>query len=228
MHNLNTGLNQAIAKDVTAFTLYQKDVIYLSDSAQKRACIIRLNLITQKEEKIADNVAKFFLNKDTLYITDFLHKNVREISLNTNAVSTISCKIPLMSTYEFFQMCNNQIIIIDDGILHILDVNTGSGQQLQVAPEDFGGANIHEFVCNDQYIIVSLQKIRIGLFENEVKETHDMNGLWLIDPITLEKKKVSNQTYDHLYLSDNTLLGTIGNSLYMINTQTFESTKIIG
>lgn len=48
-------------------------------------------------------------------------------------------------------------------------------------------------------------------------EPHEDNGVWKIDLITLDKVKITNQSFDELFLFGELLVGTKSNKIYYIS-----------
>lgn len=80
---------------------------------------------------------------------------------------------------------------------------------------------------DDEYVYISAKDYHYDYYFFALPEENELNGLWRFNIQTLEGELVSDAEYSWLGYYGENLVGTIGNELYIIDTETFEATKLI-
>lgn len=200
--------------------------------------IYKIGLIDNKREKVCsvnDDILWYSINDDRLYII------YSDVDLRLVIVDLINCKI--LSEYNLNINPANFIGIICDYNLIICNGNSVysydllSGKQIDV----FSCDGIISLNGEKQKLYFSVRQTYIDGSVTHLKESSD-NGLWSYDITTKEKKKISENFYERLYVcSDDYLFAakniqvdfgfflekSLQTEFYQINLKTGEEMRVV-
>lgn len=227
--NINTGKTNKISSDAIKFLVYNDLIIYCSklkwsDRLGKWENSITVFNSTTKEHKVAfENSDKFYIYHDKLYVVDiddtiiefsldgFVSKRLFSIQNQGYGYTILFVKDKLLITYGL------------QSFFDILDLKTQQCQTIWISDDSPAKINA---ICNDDSIFVSFQAQNMdgSIITNKKSNS---NGLWKINPETLEKHKISSTVYKTLYLfGDNSLFGQQGTNVFKIDIDSGSAQQI--
>lgn len=121
--------------------------------------------------------------------------------------------------------CGDMFIVENYSGITITDGKTGGINEVLVS-DYYCAVSFNHFICNDEKIFFCFEAAKVdGPFVRTVDD--EGNGLWMIDPISHETKKISDTVYDRLFLfGDTELVGILNGKAYKIDISTGKATVI--
>jgi hypothetical protein len=123
------------------------------------------------------------------------------------------------------QMQENLLFIENTNELLILDLDTNEYRTIEFADRN-GGLNYQSLIVSDSYVFASFQYQKSIDYLITYPADHESNGLWKIDPQTLEKEKICDESFVQLYLFGDHLYGERNGKIYKIDWQNKQIMRI--
>lgn len=220
LKELTEGNTLKIASGVQHFLVYKDLVLYLSEMNQLYA----YDLLQEEQRLLYEDVIQYCMHQEKLFVVD---KNdmLVELSLSDNSKKEI-CSLEIQA-YPFTIMSQGQYLVIDyaPNSLGFLDIESSEIKSFSLTDSQYANHKI-TFICDDSYVFFSFQATKTnGSIVTDIVD--DNNGVWKINPQTLEKEKIVSETFDTLYLFEEKLLfGTKNNMIYKIDIEDKQITRI--
>ncbi len=211
------------AEDVKRFLVFGDRIIYsaLTDADNYRYGLYVYDMSRNAKKKIYENVEWFYINGGRLFAVNGEY-TLFELSFDSGDAKEI-IRLPVKSLPVFFMPIGEKLMYSLDGI-YIFDTDTGREKKIAFSDGTYVNDKIR-FICDDSRVFVSFCATKTdGSVVMDIDD--DANGLWSIDPVTLEKVKICSDVFDRLYLFGDTLFGAKENGLYRIDVQTKQIKKI--
>ena len=229
--DIDTKKHNHIADGVDRFMVYNDLIIYstVSDESKDYRNELRKYDMSLKTdmliyEGVADeSVAEFYIHGESLFAVDE-NAVLIKISLDRDQSKEI-IRLPIKAKPLFFMPLGDKLLYKFAGSMFIFDPESGDEKQVMIGNGTYVNDRI-SFICNDSNIYVSFQATKTnGSIVQNIDDEN--NGLWSINPTTLQKNKICSEVFDRLYLfGDNLLFGTINDNLYSIDTASKHIAKI--
>ena len=229
--NTKTDENIQMSNNIAEFILMDDRIIYVCGKYHEygdynKNKVFSYSFLDEESELLAEDVEQIFVKNDCVYAVVVINKNrIRKRIINVDLAYEVT-NIEVDSVF-FYKMlpCGDKIIVENNAGVTIIDEETGQINEVFLSERRWATNHI-DFICNDQKIFVSLEVIKVdGPFRNVVND--EGNGLWMIDPISHETKKISDTVYDRLFLfNDTELVGVLDGKAYKIDITTGEATEI--
>lgn len=216
-----------IADNIERFIVRQNDVIYLTQSElvheNRRNKLYCYDFSSEKSILLYEDIQHFYVHHEKLFVID--NKNVLiEVQTNGKTFKKVFT-FPVDYTLVNVMPQGDNLVFIDINNVIIFDVKNGCKQTVSLSNSGYVN-NDFSLICDDENIFVSFQATETnGSLVKNIDDEH--NGLWFIDPKTLQKKKISDYVFDQLYLFQNTqLFGIQGNNLFQIDVASGQVTPV--
>lgn len=216
-----------VSNSVRKFALWQGDIVYI-DSARDQLIIYDFD--TKKSVLVESGVNRFSLLGNDAYIIPLgAHSSFCKKSLLHGTETTIFSHELVVESWNnrYFRKCGEEIVWIDGRSLMFSNLDTGVSRETQILPDNFSQVYYQWYTIDNNYAYVSLQKYYNYDHLLLLLQEDESNGLWRVNVETLKKEKVSDVRYTSLAYFGDHLVGTFENELYIIDTETFEATKLI-
>lgn len=205
-----------IVKNVESYIVHESGIVYSRYvNGSMLLDIYWYDLDTQKETQIQSKVGGYCIADDKLVIYD----PYGWVSVYTQDECVRDVQIESLAPPETIQLRGNELIYAkSDNELELVDLYTGNTRSV-VIYEACRTAKT-SFICDDQSIFVSFQAIKYdGSIVTDVST--EGNGVWYINPETLEKKKICDRYFSRLYLFNGDVLLGIDeyNNVYQISIE---------
>ncbi len=204
--NLELNETRVIAADVSKFLVAQNEFYYTKETESGKSLFYKG--MNTEENEICKNVEWFCVNKHGALVLKEKSLqsriyNVIEITaqeFSEKNIALLQCENILHKAY----LANEMIIIVDStNVVSVFNLQTKE-QQVIFAPS-LGLHNIN-LICNENFIYLSVQEIkREGATIYDI--INDTNGLYRIDIQTRESIKISDETYNEMYLFGGYIFG---------------------
>lgn len=224
--DIDTKKHNYIADGVDRFMVYNDLIIYSTVSDESKDYwneLRKYDMSLKTDMLIYEGVAEFYIHGESLFAVD---KNdvLIKISLDRDESKEI-IRLPTKAYPLFFMPLGDKLLYKFAGSMFILDISTGIEERVIINESTYVNDKVR-FICNDSHIYVSFQATKTnGSIVQNIDDEN--NGLWSINPTTLQKNKICSEVFDRLYLfGDNLLFGTINDNLYSIDTASKHIAKI--
>lgn len=201
-----------IASDVYKFTVKNDSVLYCSDST-----LYSYDIATKTFAIIAEDVIAFQTNDESLIVLSRVPNEGHFDSIfnvynnNGDVIKSLSFKL----TYEpfNFMITNDNIVYEDNNSIFFLNINTGEIKNVSLSERTI--QDYVRYIVNDEVLFVSFQARKYDGSLSFYEGSED-NGVWRIDLKTLDKVKITDQSFDELFLFGDLLVATKSNKIYSI------------
>lgn len=205
--NINDDTSYRIAKKISRFIVRDENIIFLSTDYK----LYIYNFTTKTKRKLLDDINNFVIIDKRIIAID-LYDWITQISIDDFSLKKI-IKLPIES-YPYTVMAQGKNLLFDlkHNKLGILDIETLKIDYIKLFEGDYVNNRV-TFICDENSLYFSLQHtVTDGSIVKNINQTE--NGVWKINLKTLEKTKISNETFNELYLfGDNNLFGRKGASI---------------
>lgn len=204
---IDSGAELVISEDVTSFIAMDTKVYYLSAGA----LFVHEHGTTRL---LGKELLQFYIHKDWVFA---IGQDGSLSKLEQDGGWTSVCTIQI-DGYPFWAMpMGDNLICSTAGALQIIDIQTGDEKTLSWRDDASANDRI-VFICDDAHLYVSYQATQTD--GSVVKDIEDpSNGVWSVDPETLEYEQLCEATFEELYLFDGDLLyGVRDDTLFLIDT----------
>lgn len=221
----STGEAIKIAQNIDSFMAHESGVLYtVAVDGTLAAKLYWYDWDNQKATLIHDSIRNFCVANDKLVILD----TDDQLTMYTQDECVKNAYAELTRAPFTFQLTGNQTVYAkNDNELELVDLYTGNTRSV-VIHESCRFAKT-AFICDDQSIFVSVQSIRYdGSIVTEVSS--EGNGVWFINPETLEKKKICDRYFSRLYLFNGDILLGIDDThgdVYQISLEDGKVSKLM-
>ncbi|MCL2024883.1 MAG: hypothetical protein FWG78_03820 [Coriobacteriia bacterium] len=236
VRDMNTGKDSKLADNVDKFLVLENYIIYSTVptfdhdmNLTEENELIALNYRTGEREALVVGVREFCVSNGEIIILlvdepDRSNVPVIKISLDDFSEESLFAIEPrgfpfvAMMQKDRLLVCPTRTTAID-----LWDVSTGEQVSIPVPTENTYADVVT--ICDDGTIFASFEAFpQVDLLLPKQEDRGD--GLWHIDPDTLELTHLSSEVYDSLYLFDGQLFGMRGNEVFKIDNNTGEYVKI--
>ena len=238
VQEIKSSKRQQLANEVSKFVVLKDGIVYRTANTlhagnnKNNSKLFLLGFDNEKPKLLYENVNYFCFQHDQLLVIPEDSDAVLSISLKDFSVTKL-----INIEMDFFgtpMVQNNSLLFYFEGYpITLWNLETGEKTSIIIPfPEKtskrktgIGLAVDAQLICDDTDIFVSFQ----------AQETNQLawwdvhsasNGLWHIDPETLELTYLSPEIYDELYLFGGKLFGMRSNKAYQIDTTTGKGTRI--
>lgn len=221
--DIASGESQTIAKQVSRFFVYQDIIIYGTFGDDSALHLYDTNENIDRTLFTGSFIPTFYIHRDALYVIDE-EGWLTEISLTGDEPKRLTqIDIPFYSFNP--QPLEDDLVYMSGSRLVFFNFNTGKQRVVSIRDSSYVNDRTH-LICDDNRAFVSFQATKTnGSIVTNTED--DANGLWAVDPVTLEKKKLCDDVFDVLNLFEGDLLiGKKDGQLYSIDTQTGQVTRI--
>ena len=142
--------------------------------------------------------------------------------LGKNSKKTIKIDIP---AFPFrFMLQGDKIVYEHQNSLRLVSLYSGEMEEITFTKRTHANDDF-VFICDKEQIFVSFcARNTNGSIVSDVKDKS--NGLWKINLLTLQAEKISEETYDELFLVGDVLFGIFENNVFQISTSTYKSVQV--
>lgn len=224
--NITTKDKETICNNVKKFVLKGNNLYYITNNNHESGELYQHELSSNKTITIYKDVRDFYINKDKLYLIDSDDKLIE--ALFNDIYSTRFITQLSFESFPYVIMTTSNRFILNDAHkgFCFLNLETLESEYLSVV-DNAKSNDFAYYVCNDSVLYYSYHKSETdGSIVKKVDSEN--NGLWAIDITTLNKKKLSSEIYDELYLFDNILFGVNGKKVFQIDINSGESNLVFG
>ena len=220
--NLFMGLNTKtkIATNVDSFVVLENGIIYSALSNTYEQNLYWYDISVNQAKKIDNDIAAYCVDDNrcvTVNSDGWL--NVHSIE---NSAKTIKIDIPAFPFH--FMLQGDKIVYEHQNSLRLVNLYSGEKQEISFTKRSHANDDF-TFICDKEQIFVSFcARSTNGSIVSDVKDK--LNGLWRINLLTSQTEKISDETYDELFLVGDVLFGIFENDVYQISTSTYKSIKI--
>lgn len=227
-----SGKDVEIANRVERFAVYHNSVLYLSqsdfddDSGVWRNGLYLYHSTDKAKQLLYENVAQFYIHRDTLFVVND-DDCLIEISLDDYSAREIVRLEPQQYPFTVMPQGDNLLICQCPNQLDILELATNKVQSIAVSESEYANNKLC-FICDDDSIYYSFQATETnGSIVTDADDKH--NGVWRVDPQTLEKEQILSETFESLYLFEgDRLFGVDHGEVYRIDLGAKRAIKIAG
>lgn len=228
----NTGKVMTVEEEVQTFIVYENSIIFEIEGSTEQLGVYDRSLLiydieTKKTKKLLDNPErwyKYYVYRDQLYVY-FYDDTLVKIDLRGDLTPSEPVEVPDLSSGVM--QSGKCLLYRTEGDLCVFDTETEKKTVLTLGKGDWS-VDLITAIADDENIYLSVQRRKeAGSIEYDDIE-HEDNGLWRVDPETLEAKKVLPDVFWELYLADGLLLGRKEEQIYRIDTKTFEIKALLG
>lgn len=218
---INKERKSRIAKNVDSFMAIGTGILYsqLSDSYEKT--LYWYDAETETSKAVAQNVAAYCADEQKLLVLD----NSGWVTLYSEATAEKKLQLEIQS-YPIVMMLQNDCLLYRlSNRLCLWNPDTGTAKEILLSEGEYVNDRM-SFICDKDRIVCSFQATRTdGSIVTDIDSPN--NGVWSIDPLTLKKQKLCNETFEELYLFDDMLVGKNEKGIYQISLADGELTKIV-
>ena len=222
--NTKTDENIQISNDITEFILMDDRLIYVCGTFSKNK-VFSYSCLSEESEILAEDVEQILVKDDCVYAVKVKkHDNTIKRIINTETdVQEAEVEVDFYS-YKLLP-CGDAFVVVNNAGVTITDGKTGERNDVFVS-DYYSATSFNHFICNDKKIFLSFEASKAnGSFVYTVAD--EGNGLWMIDPISHETKKISDTVYNRLFLfGDTELVGILNGKAYKIDISTGEAIQI--
>ena len=227
MQEIGSNKTENIASSVESFIVRPNDIVYLTvskfddDKGDWQNELYLYDIKSGKKQMIYEDIMQFYVYDEEVFVIDDYFVLTQVSSKGNKKI----CTIPVNSYPTTIMPQGDKLVYYDANNLSIFDVKSGEKQKVYVEESEYVNNRI-SMICDDKNIFVSFQATETnGSLVKNIDDEH--NGLWSIDPKTLQKKKISDYVFDELYLFEDTkLFGTKGNKLFQIDAVSGQATPV--
>lgn len=189
-----TRKNKLIKENALDYCVFNNETIYVLSKGE----IIVLDTSATELKRIS-NVEDYIVSKDKLYYVDS-NKMLKAVSHDDFSVQDI-CKVDV--NIFNLNVCGSKLIYVRENAIVSVDLSTGELNRMSASVSAYYKMDI---VCDVESIYLTTHKMNV---EDSLPEklNDENNGVWKINYETGEKTKISDKTYDQLYLFDDILFG---------------------
>ncbi|MBP3300080.1 MAG: PQQ-binding-like beta-propeller repeat protein [Clostridia bacterium] len=223
--SIDTGASDVVMDPVYDFYVHNNNLVYISGVEGR---FLFQNFSTGQKKEIAEDVYCFWVNGDLIYYVGETNRELVVYSLNTGVVDSFNTSYTVNPYYDDLYFYEDTVVHFDDisDSINILNLNSFQEKDISLFGEPIPDQNHIRIAVNDKYLYLSFQKRNSS--GSVVWNVSDLetNGLWCIDLESGEKKRISEKTFDSLFVTDSHLFGiTPLQELYSVDLKTFIVTK---
>lgn len=227
MQEIGSNKTENIASSVESFIVRPNDIVYLTvsklddDKGDWQNELYLYDIKSGKKRMIYEDIVQFYVYDEEVFVIDYDFVLTQVSSKGNKKI----CTIPVNSNPTTIMPQGDKLVYYDANNVSIFDVKSGEKQKVYVEESEYVNNRI-SMICDDKNIFVSFQATENnGSSVKNIDDEH--NGLWSIDPKTLQKKKICDYVFDGLYLFEDTkLFGTKGNKLFQIDAVSGQVTPV--
>lgn len=211
--------SHTVAENVTAFMVLDDSILYLSEN-DDYDCLYSFDPGTNSYTKLieADFVISFCASDDRVYVLSESATSNETLTVFDNGV-IIDNREFNVSFYPFYLMAAGETlayITYEDGsVLALYDLDTKETVIIRMSDR----TAVDDVVCilNNEFAFVSYRALNYNGSLISTAEC-ESNGLWMIDLSTMQKEKISDETFYQLYLyGDDFLVGVNSKGVFRIS-----------
>ena len=153
-----------------------------------------------------DNIEALLICNEKLYIVSNSYPyGIYEVSMTDGTKNKIISFEKRTEMYGTVMQGDNFIYFNGDNQLCSMSAQNGEIKSISVFNETYSN-NFASLVCDDETIFYSFRATNTNGSIITFKSS-EYNGLWRVDPVTMEKTKISDWCFSSLYLLDGRLYG---------------------
>lgn len=210
-----------IASKVEAFIALDDAVYYLSGDTFGHQ-LSKYDLCTKSNKSLCDNIDTIYYHNDHVYALD-VDGHLLQFNESGTSTEVYTFDIPHRPFYIQFQ--GDCVLYENSNRFYFVNLTTKEVQIVALVDSMHANDRI-TYICDDNDLFVSYQATATnGSFVKDVPD--DANGVWRVDPQTLEKEKLCDETFESLFLFSNDLLiGARDRQWYCISTENGQITRL--
>lgn len=205
-----------VAKNVTEFVVLENSILYLSENGDDE-CLYSYDLETITYTKLieSDDVIGFCVSDDRVYVLTDSATSKETLTVFENGVIVDNREFNVVY-FPFYMMAVGETLVYKDGnALAFYDLNTEKTNVVKISERTIQDNFV--YAVNDKYAVVSYQALNYNGSLVSTAES-ESNGLWMIDLSTMQKEKISDETFYELYLyGDDFLVGVNSKGVFHIS-----------
>lgn len=201
-----------IASDVSDFIVKDDSIIY-----DDKNDLYSYDITSNTSKKLAENVISFCVSGDKLIVLSNnpnggLMDTIFTVYSNGVAVETLNFTVPYIP-FKFMAAGDNIVFESDNSIIFL---NIKTGERGSIALSERTTQDKIRYILNDDVLYVSYQARKYnGSLVSDLD--HEDNGVWKVDLSTREKVKISDKTFDELYLFGDMLVLVKANDIFYLS-----------
>lgn len=206
-----------IAENVEKFIVRRNEILYTSCAESCDSRLYVCNTETMQSIELSENVVAFSVDEGQMYVlTRNTAKGLMDGTLTVfsgnKPTKTVDFHLPYLP-FDFM-VVGETIIFENENDMVLFDLKEEKETRLSISDRTIRDELV--YIANNKYIFVSYQSLEYdGSIIKESK--HEANGLWRIDLSTMQKEKISDNTFENLFLCGNDfLVGTIQGDVYTV------------
>ncbi len=223
--NIDTEQITDVAGDVGSFIVFEKWIIFETAAADGSLFAYDIETQTSKALLESGGVDVYYIHQEELYVLNEDQILIKMDLQDASVTTLFQNKDFRMPMYKMMPS-GKYLLYRDKGDLCIY--NRDTDQETILVFNEIGDNNSGvTYIADDENIFASVQRNETdGSISYNVD--HEDNGLWRVDPETLEYEKVLSDVFGELYLVDGMLFGRKDDQIYRIDTKTFEMKALLG
>ena len=220
----NFDTQTMIASKVDTYVAHKEGIVYsINVGETEQFSIYWYDFESQNHVLVTENAVQYCLSDDKLAVLT----EDSWITVYTKEEAEKYLQIEIDKWPFDFQLCNNQIVYLNSEChLKIVGLDTKELHTVKLNESSLSNSRI-AYICNDEQIYCSFQATHTnGSIVNSI--AMKTNGIWVINSVTLEKRKICDETFERLYLFDSDLLiGIKDGDAYQIDVTTGNTLKVL-
>lgn len=198
--DINTKEIKTVKENVIDFVLYKDMIIYTGLEGDRRAEMV----ILKNETEVAkiDDVSSYIVSGDYLYYFYYMECVIGRFNLTSAEDEGIIGEVPVAGYPYCFNMVGDKAVFEYNLKIFVFDTITGEMNETEMPFDTWCNTAINS---DDNYVYLMYQRKKRTKFSVPVDDEN--NGVWKINIETGEKVKITDETFDQLYLFDDVIYG---------------------